>query len=136
MSKKSNPKWSIKERKTTFSTSAFKYREINWFPIPQLPSRHLTQCRPRISSKHSTPLLRIRMHNIIAGNLPENIFVTLFRITGAFQVHENIPPSVKILFELWCPVLENLINNTALEKKKWTKLLHNVIFKFYLIFML
>ena len=58
------------------------------------------------------------MHNIIAGNLPENIFVILFRISRAFQVHENIPPSVKILFELWCPVLENLINNKALVKKK------------------
>ena len=31
------------------------------------------------------------MHNIIAGNLPENIFLILFRISGAFQVHENIP---------------------------------------------
>ena len=31
------------------------------------------------------------MHNIIAGNLPENIFVILFGISGAFQVHENIP---------------------------------------------
>ena len=28
----------------------------------------------------NTAQLRIRMHNIIAGNLPENIFVILFRI--------------------------------------------------------